>query len=125
MNTMTRMHMMSYGMVARSYSQISSRLSTEPTGLSLPARQPFACPHAGAQFAHAVNPRPHLIAGLDSRAFGTAGRKQIAGLEREVVAVKRHQIERAHLHIAHEIARTNAVIVPGDDFKSVYIRHFI
>jgi hypothetical protein len=66
-------------------------------------RLPLTRANGCGKFANAVDPAPYCVSRPDSRTLGATGRDQISRMEREKIAVKRHQIEGAHLHIANEV----------------------
>src|SRR5579884_608348 len=95
------------------------------TRASKAKRRPLAGRNVRFRGTHALNAGAHAIARLNARAFRAAGRDHIARVEREKVAVEGDQVRGPVLHVAHEVARTNAVVVFRDHLERVHVRNLV
>ena len=71
----------------------------------------------GFQPSYSIDPARDAIAGLDSRAFWTAGGNQVAWIERHVLAVKTYQLVWRVAHVVHEIPRAYLAVMLRDHFE--------
>ena len=81
--------------------------------------------HAGRQQSHSINAGAYTVSRLDAGAFGAAGGDEVAGIEREVIAVEAHEFVRPVAHVADKVARADAVVVFSDDFERIHLGHLV